>query len=155
MMIWYYMWVMALKMNHTLQWRHNGRDNVSNHQHHDCLLNRLFRRRSKKTSKLHITGLCAGNSPGTGEFPAQIASNAENVSIWWGHPDKFDFSDNTTNVAPIRNLIWFPIGIFYYHLTLFLDIDAAVKFHKEMLISSFSLQQTVLYIGFMSKPELS
>ena len=42
-----------------------------------CLLNRLFRRRSKKTSKLRVTGLCAGNSPGTGEFPAQMASNAE------------------------------------------------------------------------------
>ena len=34
-----------------LQWRHNGRDWVSNHLAHDCLLNRLFRRRSKKTSK--------------------------------------------------------------------------------------------------------
>ena len=47
----------------TLQWRHNERDSVSNHQPHDCLLNRLFRRRSKKTSKLHVTGLCVGNSP--------------------------------------------------------------------------------------------
>ena len=53
-----------------LRWRHNGRDSVSNHQPHGCLLNRLFRRRSKKTSKLRVTGLCAGNSPGTGEFPA-------------------------------------------------------------------------------------
>ena len=39
----------------------------------------------KKTSKLRVTGLCVGNSPGTGEFPAQMASNAENVSIWWRH----------------------------------------------------------------------
>ena len=69
----------------TLQWRHNGCNSVSNHQPHDCLLNHLFRRRSKKTSKLRVTGLCAGNSPGTGEFPAQMASNAENVSIWWRH----------------------------------------------------------------------
>ena len=69
----------------TLQWRHNGRDSVSNHQPHDCLLNRLFRHRSKQTSKLPVTGLCAGNSPGTGEFPAQMASYAENVSIWWRH----------------------------------------------------------------------
>ena len=68
-----------------LRWRHNGRDTVSNHQPHDCLLNRLFRPRSKKTSKLRVTGLCVGNSPGTGEFPAQMASNAENVSIWWRH----------------------------------------------------------------------
>ena len=45
----------------------------------------LFRRRSKKTSKLRVTGFCVGNSPGTGELPAQRASNAENVSIWWRH----------------------------------------------------------------------
>ena len=68
-----------------LQWRHNGRDGVSNHQPHDCLLNRLFRSRSQKTSKLRVTSLCAGNSPGTGEFPAQMTSYAENVSIWWRH----------------------------------------------------------------------
>ena len=35
--------------------------------------------------KLHVTGLCAGNSSVTGEFPAQKASNAENASIWWRH----------------------------------------------------------------------
>ena len=40
---------------------------------HDCLLDRLFRRRSKKTSKLRVTGLCEGNSPVAGEFPAQSA----------------------------------------------------------------------------------
>ena len=68
-----------------LKWRHNERDGISNHQPHDCLLNRLFRRRSKKISKLRVTGLCEGNSPVTGEFPAQRASNAEIVSIWWRH----------------------------------------------------------------------
>ena len=47
----------------TLQWRHKGRDGVSNHPRLDCLLNHLFRRRSKKTSKLRVTGLCEGNSP--------------------------------------------------------------------------------------------
>ena len=50
-------------------------------------LSRLFGRRSKKISKLRVTGLCAGNSPGTGEFPAKMASNAEKVSIWWRHHD--------------------------------------------------------------------
>ena len=39
----------------------------------------------KKTSKLRVTGLCVGNSPVTCIFPAQTASNAENVSIWWRH----------------------------------------------------------------------
>ena len=63
-----------------LQWRNNVRDSVSNHQ---CFLNRLFRRRSKKTSKLRINGFCAGNSPGTGEFPAQMANT----------PKMFPFDD--------------------------------------------------------------
>ena len=44
----------------SLQWRHNGHDGVSNHQPHHCLLNHLFGRRSKKTLKLCVTGLCAG-----------------------------------------------------------------------------------------------
>ena len=70
-----------------LHWRHNGRGGVPKHKSHDCLLNRWFRRRSKKTSKPRVTGLRAGNSPMTGEFPAQMASNAENVSIWWRHHD--------------------------------------------------------------------
>ena len=93
----------------TLQWRHNGNGNVSNHQPHDCLFSRLFRRRSKKTSKLRVTGLCAGNSPGTGEIPAQMASNAENVSIWWRHhEDQFYWG-----------LRWFKVEqVFLSHLTL-------------------------------------
>ena len=83
-----------------LQWRHNGRGGVSNHQSPDCLFNRLFRRRSKKTSKLCVTGLCEGNSPVTGEFPTQRTSNAENVSIWWRHYRKwgtrgFPYNENT------------------------------------------------------------
>ena len=73
----------------SLQWRHNEQNDVSNHQPHDCLLGCLFRRRSKKISKLCVTGLCEGNSPVTGEFPLQRVSNAENVSIWWCHHANF------------------------------------------------------------------
>ena len=71
--------------NTALRWRHYERDGVSNHRRLGRFLNRLFVRRSKKTSKLRVTGLCEGNSPVTGEFPSQRASNAENVSIWWRH----------------------------------------------------------------------
>ena len=71
-----------------LQWRHNGCDGVSNHQRFDCMLNYLFRRGSKNTSKLGVIGLCEGNSPVTGELPAHRASYAENVSIWWRHHAK-------------------------------------------------------------------
>ena len=78
-------YIRVATVRETLQWPHNGRDSVSNHQPRECLLSCLIRRRSKKTSKLRVTGLCEGNSPGTGEFPSQKASNAENVSIWWRH----------------------------------------------------------------------
>ena len=53
---------------YSLQWRHNERNGISNHHPHNCLFNHIFRRRSKKTSKLRVTGLCEGNSPVTGEL---------------------------------------------------------------------------------------
>ena len=78
-------WVVTLRKLPSWQWRLNRCDGVSNHRRLDCLLNSLFMRRSKKTSKLRATGLCEGNSPVMSEFPAQRASNAGNVSIWWRH----------------------------------------------------------------------
>ena len=106
----------------TLQWRHNDIDGVSNHQPYDCLLNRLFRHRSKKTSKLWVTGLCEGNSPATGEFRAQRASNAENVSIWWRHhdhahthtPPHTTTTTTTTNMGNIPYTLWWAIGFLLY-----------------------------------------
>ena len=47
------------------------------------LFTQLFIQAPKKRSKLRVIGLCVGNSPMTGEFPAQMPSNAENNSIWW------------------------------------------------------------------------
>ena len=52
---------MLTTYRNTLQWHHHGCDGVSNHQPHECLLNCLLGRKSKKTSKLRATGLCAGN----------------------------------------------------------------------------------------------
>ena len=68
---------MALLGLNALRWCHNEHDGVSNHQPYDCLLNRLFRRRRKWTSKFRVTGLCERNSLVNGEIPAQIVSNAE------------------------------------------------------------------------------
>ena len=78
-----YLCVMWIKFCDSLQWRHNEYDGISIHRRFDCLLNRMLRRRSNKKSKLRVTGLCEGNSSVTSEFPAQRASDAENVSIWW------------------------------------------------------------------------
>ena len=52
-----------------LQWRHNKRDDISNHRRLDCLLHRLFRRRSKKTSKLRVTSLYVGELTGNRWIP--------------------------------------------------------------------------------------
>ena len=54
----------------SLQWRHDKRDGVSNHQPHDCILNRLFKCRSKKTSKLRATeGIPAQRASDAKKFP--------------------------------------------------------------------------------------
>ena len=65
-----------------LQWRHHEHDGVSNHQPHDCLLNHLFKVQIKENIKAPRHWPLW---PMTDEFPAQRASNAENVSIWWRH----------------------------------------------------------------------
>ena len=102
----------------TLQWPHDERDGVSNHQPHNCSLNRLFRHRSKKLSMLCVTGLCEGNSPATAELPAQRTSNAQNVSIWWRHHE--------TKVAQLWNILWY-IVVFYYTSTLKIFSPALVQ----------------------------
>ena len=91
----------------TLQWRHNVRDSVSNHQPHDCLLNRLFRRRSKKTSKLRVTGLCARNSPGT---------------IWWRHHEITAFQTNMyihICIITAISIPWYCFKIVFNYMVLY------------------------------------
>ena len=128
----------------TLHWRHNERDGVSNHQPHDL----LFRFRSKKTSKLRVTGLCAGNSPVTSELPTQRASNAENASNWWRHhivsfskttacvyqsqtlpyPDMYSMQHSSelpsfrtfpANFADMMSPVWAPATFPYYIIQLY------------------------------------
>ena len=93
----------------TLQWHDNGRNGISNHQPHDCSLNCLFRYWSKITSKLRDAGLCAGNSPVTGDFPTQMAIPPENACIWWRHNStpktrSISYSDRH-NVFPASHIL--------------------------------------------------
>ena len=68
----------------TSQWRHNERDSLKSPA--SRLFTQLFiQMQFKVTPKLCVTSLCV---PVTGEFPAQRASTAENVSIWWRHHAK-------------------------------------------------------------------
>ena len=71
--------------HNTLRWCHSECDGVSNLRRPNYLLNPLFRCRSKKTLKIHVTGLCEENPSVTGGFPSQRASYTENVSIRLRH----------------------------------------------------------------------
>ena len=67
-----------------IQCSHKERNGVSNHRHLDLystVCSGADQRKHQSTACL-----CKGNSPVTGEFPAQRVNNAENVSIWWRHP---------------------------------------------------------------------
>ena len=102
----------------SLQGRHNDHDSVSNYQHHGCLLNRLFRRRSKKTSKLRVTGLCVGNSPGPVNsphkgpvtrkmFPFDDVIMHDVITGCWAalkRPVQYSIKSNILSWCPIRSL---------------------------------------------------
>ena len=79
-----------------LQWRHNEFDGISNHRPLGCLISHLFRGRSKKTSKLHITGLYEGNS--------QVTSKVVFFSIWWCHHDLVGFLSGLTDTITTLTL---------------------------------------------------
>ena len=94
------------------------------------LLNRLFRRRSKKTSKLPVTGFCAGNSPVTDEFPAEMASNAKNVSIGWRH---HEFGLIRTGIEPqTPHTVTIPLHPFWICHFAACTTDPRTKIHSEL-----------------------
>ena len=105
----------------SLEWRHNEHDGVSNRRL-DCLHNRLLRHRSKKTSKVRVTGLCEGNPPVTRGIPTQRASNAVNVCIWWRHHVKMRI-----NKDPKRTrLLGSNPEIFRCHVQCIIDMWTAI-----------------------------
>ena len=77
----------------------------------------------KETSKLRVTGLCEGNSPVTGEFPAQRASNAENVSIWWRH-----------HAAVVFQALWLEVLAVFGALAWPLDPSMSIQFWKKFIL---------------------
>ena len=103
---------------YTLRWRHNEHEGVSNHQPHDCLLNRLSRRTSKKTSKLCVTGLCEGNSPGhDGVMMMMIFKHQLGC--------RFDILDSISSFF----LFWhIQLYMSWYSLSHFLDLSLLLKY---------------------------
>ena len=141
----------------TLQWRHDGRDSVANHQPRKCLLSRLIRRKSRKTSKLRVTGLGEGNSPETGEFPAQRASKAE----------MFPFDDVIMNAMITHSLVWYGrIILLADHLiwvpklvikllyrtnleSLNTYFQCLIKYLCLIYVRRFNLQKTTHFLGIL------
>ena len=120
----------------TLRRRHIERDGA-----HDCLLNRLFRDRSKKASKFRVTGLCEGNSPVTGEFPAQRCSNAENVSIWWRHHEFILDSRQRWHLEHLRR----EAESLLYFATLLRKMDTWKYFPRLSVMKKISLKSCWCY----------
>ena len=106
-------------------------------------------RRSKKTSKLRVTGLCAGNSLVIGEFPTQMASNAENVSIWWRHHDTILIVNRETQ-QPLHLTLGFTIKAlkFVEYLTM---VSSLIWKEKRIffLFTRSKALQSDLWIGYI------
>ena len=85
--------------------------------------------KSKKTSKLRVTGLCEGNPQVTGGFPSQRTSNAENVSIWWRHHacDWFGFFCGSDDC--IVN------GVFYNSSNHNIELFTPITFNSSVTLS--------------------
>ena len=66
----------------SIRWRHNGSNSVSNQPPHDCLLNRLFRSRSTKTSKLRVTGRKCFHLMASSCLPSK---GSHKVLVVWRH----------------------------------------------------------------------
>ena len=126
--------IFVVRSQHNSQWRwtfrkplqllHKEDDGVSNHQPCDCLLNRLLRRRWTKTWKICVTCLCEGNSPVTGEFPAQKAINADNVPISWRHH---------TWMLPVTTKL---LEKLHWDITSFVIYCSACELHEHVSISN-------------------
>ena len=84
-----------------------------------------------------------------GEFPAQKASNAENVSIWWRHRG-FTCHVYTTIILPtlgfwlylmtyisIKNLFWYRPSVHIYCSCLFPAISQRTAFHLNHILFQF------------------
>ena len=118
---------------------------ASNHQPHDCLLNRLFGRRWKKTSKLRVTGRCAGNSPGPVNSPHKRPVTREMFPfddvIMFNHENALKCLQN---VGRIQTLVcqW---CVYFYILFISLYIYMWLFNHYIRLFNSFI--QTELHIS--------
>ena len=116
---------------HTLQWRHNERHGVPNHHCFDCLLNCVFRRRSKKTSKLCVTGLRVRGSH------LGLANSPHKGSVTW---KMFPFND----IIMYTRVICFCYGSWHNHI---LQLIETLHFMYNFLVGVCKLHYCDVIMG--------
>ena len=96
----------------------------------------------KKTSKLRVTGLCEGNSPVTGEFPTQMASHAENTSIWWHH-------HKLSTIKTDFHYGHLPRGVFVNGKVIFCQCQHSMSIKKQLTFNTlhFNHSHIILLCG--------
>ena len=116
-----------------LQWRHNGGDCVSNPQPHGCLLNRLFGHRSKKTSKLRVTGFCSRKFTGNhwiprtnGQLRGKRFSFTDVIMLTTQTPEQSRYPTKTDNETTTRSNTW-PMNKHIFISIWNLDINSCRK----------------------------
>ena len=120
----------------SLQWRHNGRDGVSNYQSHDCLLNRLFKAQKKKNQSSASLAFVRGihrwplNSPHKGPIARKMFPFDDVIMSWWRHGTHIIFLHLSNMILVSSNLAFFrvsrPAGILLTWINL---IPASINNH--------------------------
>ena len=144
-----------------LQLRHNERDGVQNRRRLHRLFNRLFKHKSKKISKLRVTGLCEGNSPVTGEFPHKepvkgkmfpfddvimLTHIHSSMTLWHIHSSMtlWHLARQLQMATMNNSFIWYwstdvndgiyPVDASWYVALVFVMTSIRVRFYEEWII---------------------
>ena len=92
-------WMVSGSIWFSLQWRHDEYHGVSNHRRLKCLLNRLFRRTSKKQSKPRATGLCGGIH----QWPVDSPQNGPVRRKWFPFDDVITLKEHSVSAKGVEN----------------------------------------------------
>ena len=123
---------------HTLQKRRG----VPNHRQHEWPSKSLFWLTWKNQSSALLT-LCDGNSPLTGRFPSQTASNPESVSVSW----RYYISFRIVTTHELLASIWTPS----FHNFTMSKIKRLISHDNELLyLSVHFIDQP--YVSTLFKP---
>ena len=119
----------------SLHRRHRERNGVSNHRRLDCLLHRLFRRRSKKTSKLRVTGVCEGNPSVTDGFPHKGPVTRKMFSFdEWRH---YDYGDQQLLNMYARGHLWYYPRVSKFHNDNYSSVNVIKRIIKQYTYTSW------------------